>query len=348
MENINNLLQTVLVVGNVGNSPCQIICNTNDILTNSFNPLLVVNNTIYETNDFKPIVGGQRVAQRYIDSFYNVYLSTARNTFEQIHEQFTQAFAKTEEKQTYHKEFYNILDWLQKKQNVLLVGPAGTGKSFICEQIAEQLGVECEQSSSVTQEYKITGFVDANGHFIETPFYRAFKNGCLFLLDEVDASLPDALTIINNAIANKKYTFPNGEKVKAHENFYFIASANTYGTGATDEYVGRYQLDAATLNRFVNITIDYDEKVENLLSNNNKDLVDFAHMFRNACNICDIKHIFSYRNITQITLKGDNEKLEKVLQEALIKNLSKDDVRVMLEYMDKANKYVQALVNICK
>jgi hypothetical protein len=40
------------------------------------------------------------------------------------------------------------------------------------------------------------------------------------------------------------------------------AAANTYGTGADALYVGRNQLDAATLDRFYVVEMDYDRKLE--------------------------------------------------------------------------------------
>jgi cobaltochelatase CobS len=40
------------------------------------------------------------------------------------------------------------------------------------------------------------------------------------------------------------------------------ASANTYGRGPDRAYVGRQQIDAATLDRFVMVTVDVDEALE--------------------------------------------------------------------------------------
>jgi hypothetical protein len=57
-------------------------------------------------------------------------------------------------------------------------------------------------------------------------------------------------------------TFPNGETVKASDDFLLLAGANTRGTGATREYCGRQRLDAATLARFCMIEFPYDESLE--------------------------------------------------------------------------------------
>ena len=136
-----------------------------------------------------------------------------------------------------HEKLEEVLSFVQMNEPVMLVGSAGTGKNVICSQIAELLDLEFYFSNAITQEYKLTGFIDANGRYHETQFYKAFKNGGLFMLDEIDASIPETLIILNSAIANRYFDFPN-EKVYAHENFRVISAGNTFGKGASYEYVG--------------------------------------------------------------------------------------------------------------
>jgi cobaltochelatase CobS len=56
-------------------------------------------------------------------------------------------------------------------------------------------------------------------------------------------------------------TFPD-KTVKRHPDFVTVACANTFGGGATSQYVGRNPIDAATLDRFFFVTIPYDEGLE--------------------------------------------------------------------------------------
>ena len=79
-----------------------------------------------------------------------------------------------------HHEFETILKLVAADIPVFLTGPAGCGKNVICKQIAEALGKEFYFSNAVTQEYKITGFIDANGKYQETQFYKAFTQGGAF------------------------------------------------------------------------------------------------------------------------------------------------------------------------
>jgi cobaltochelatase CobS len=72
------------------------------------------------------------------------------------------------------------------------------------------------------------------------------------------------LAVVNAALANGVMAFPD-QVVTRHPNFRAVASANTYGRGATRAYVGRQAIDAATLDRFSVETIEVDEALENEL-----------------------------------------------------------------------------------
>ena len=246
-----------------------------------------------------------------------------------------------------HQKFDDILLLVSNKIPVMLTGGAGSGKSSTCEKVAESLGLDFYFSNAITQEYKLTGFIDANGTYQETQFYKAFKNGGLFVLDEIDASIPEALVIINTAIANGYFDFPNG-KVTAHENFRICACANTYGLGGTDVYVGRNQLDGASLDRFAVVEFDYDELLEQNLVEN-KDWALFIQALRERIRERKIKHIVSMRATIygNILLKA-GKPLKQVLRQVVFKNLQWDDIKSIgaldsaynNEYISEFNRYI--------
>jgi cobaltochelatase CobS len=149
----------------------------------------------------------------------------------------------------------------------MLVGPAGSGKTTLARQVAETLGRTFYMAARVTSEYKLTGFIDAAGKAVQTDFRRAYENGGVFLFDEIDASDADALTAFNAPLANDVADFPDGQ-VARHPDFVAIAAGNTFGRGASREYVGRQQLDAATLDRFTVFEVDYDEALELAIAGN--------------------------------------------------------------------------------
>jgi energy-coupling factor transporter ATP-binding protein EcfA2 len=144
-----------------------------------------------------------------------------------------------------------------------LVGPAGSGKTTIIEQIAADMKLEYYsiQVNGQTSEYNIIGYKDAVGKYVGTDFRRAYESGGVFSFEEIDAGNPNVLTVINNCIGPKRYSFPD-KKVDRHRDFIVAASANTFGRGANMQYIGRNPIDAATLDRFVMAPVDYSRKLE--------------------------------------------------------------------------------------
>lgn len=243
-----------------------------------------------------------------------------------------------------HHQFEKILKLTAKGRACFLTGPAGCGKNVICKQIAEALGLEFYFTNAVTQEYQITGFIDANGNYHATQFYEAFTKGGIFMLDEIDASIPETLIKLNAALANRYFDFPTG-RVQAHKDFRVIAAGNTFGTGADIEYTGRYQLDAASLDRFMLIHVDYDEQVELAIAHGDKDMINFIHDFRNALRTADIKHVVSYRAIEALADIKDDFETSEAIQFAVLKGLSKDDAKMIARNMETSNAYTKAFKN---
>lgn len=166
-----------------------------------------------------------------------------------------------------HKVLPDILVALHARCHVLLVGPAGTGKSMLAMHAAKALKVPFQALSlgPTTPMSKVFGYYDANGNYHGTPFRRAFEHGGVMLLDELDNGHPGLLAELNQALALGTCAFAD-TMVEAHQDFRLVATGNTYGTGANRQYVGRQALDAATLDRFVMIDIPIDEKLEERLA----------------------------------------------------------------------------------
>ncbi|MFE9840164.1 AAA family ATPase [Streptomyces goshikiensis] len=162
-----------------------------------------------------------------------------------------------------HRALPELLTALHARCHVLLVGPAGTGKSMLAKHAADALGLELQALSlgPTTPMSKVFGYFDAHGHYHDTPFRRAFEHGGLMLLDELDNGHPGLLGELNQALALRTCAFADG-MVTAHEDFRLVATGNTYGHGGDHQYVGRQALDAATLDRFVVIDVPIDQRLE--------------------------------------------------------------------------------------
>ena len=164
-----------------------------------------------------------------------------------------------------HAMFPLMLASGEALQNIMLVGPAGSGKSHAGKAMADSFGLKFYFTSvcSQTTLSHLKGFIHANGDYVTTPLREAWQHGGVFLMDEIDAGNPNVLTVINLLASSNMCDFPDAPGgIPKHENFLLIAAANTFGRGADRQYVGRNELDAATRDRFVTINWDYDKALE--------------------------------------------------------------------------------------
>lgn len=167
-----------------------------------------------------------------------------------------------------HNMFEKVLRVVDAGLAPWLTGGAGVGKSILASQVAESLGLSFYPESFCSQSSKseMKGYNTANGIYSSVDFRKAFEQGGVYLLDEVDAANPNILLVLNGALSNGIMGFPDGV-VRKHPKFVAIAAANTYGNGATAEYVGRQVIDGSTLDRFVKLDIGIDEKLESGVCN---------------------------------------------------------------------------------
>lgn len=168
-----------------------------------------------------------------------------------------------------HETFPDLVDCLAAGCHPYLVGPAGSFKTTAGKQAAKALDLPfsslsvCQQTTQVS----LLGYMNATGDYVSTEFRKRYETGGLFLLDEIDNGNANVLAVLNSGISNGGCAFADG-MVDRHDDFKLIATANTFGTGADMNYVGRCQLDAATLDRFAFLVWDYDEELEREIAQN--------------------------------------------------------------------------------
>lgn len=224
------------------------------------------------------------------------------------------------------EEFELMLAYATIRKNILLVGPTGSGKSFLAERLAEALKLPFYSASCSIgmSESQLAGWllpIKANGRFgyVPAPFVTAYTKGGVFLLDELDNGDANVLTFMNAALSNGHMFIPqrgvDGESmVLRHPDFICIAAANTFGTGPDAQYVGRNKLDAATLNRFASqrIYLDYSEAVE--MSVSSKRVYVWAKAIRKEIRSRRLRRIMSTRNMIDFTDqdKSGNKLLRKI------------------------------------
>lgn len=238
----------------------------------------------------------------------------------------------------FHKEFEKVLKLVNMNLPVMLTGGAGAGKNFMLEQVSTALGFDFYYTSTITQEYKLTGFIDGGGKYHETEFYKAFTQGGVFMLDEIDASIPECLVILNGAIANGYFDFPTGREF-AHEDFRVVCAGNTVGLGADMVYTGRNVLDGATLDRFVLVEIDYDPRIEENLCQD-EELRKFLYDVRKSVKYNKINHIVGMRCFKyayELLVNGFEKNF--IIKSVILKGLQKDDINVLKASLNKENEW---------
>lgn len=180
---------------------------------------------------------------------------------------------------TAHELLEVAVKLLKLHKNLLLMGASGSGKSVLAVQALRVVAGEALAQISCTETTARWEFIgksnNATGEYQRVPVVDRWEHGGGILIDELDAVNPNEAVGFNEALANGRLATPaNAEKpfVMRHESTYVVATANTWGYGSDRMYVGRNQLDAATLDRFgggaSRLHVDYSPAIEKSLCPN--------------------------------------------------------------------------------
>lgn len=218
------------------------------------------------------------------------------------------------------EEFPRIIKRAAARLNVALVGPAGCGKTHVSALVAKALGLSfgsLSVSFGMPRSDILGQFVPigkrGSFEYVASNFINKYENGGVFLIDEGDNGDPNTMGTFNQALANDHFDLPGrrgNHRVNRHPDFVCIIAMNTYGQGADMKYVGRAQLDAATLDRFKagTVTMDYSPAVETALVN--PDVLRWGRRIRANIERTGLNHIMSTRcmlNYTKLAAMGDTE-----------------------------------------
>lgn len=231
-----------------------------------------------------------------------------------------------------HSMTPKVLRILSARLPLFLVGEAGSGKTHLVEQCAEALGLKfyCISVCAQTTASTLLGYMDANGRYVRSLFREAYENGGVFLLDEVDNGNPNVLSVLNASISNHVCSFPD-KMVPKHKDFVLCASGNTYGHGANRKYVGRLEIDGATLDRFVFVDIGYDEKLENNICGN-KAYAKLIQSIRKRAQQLKLRNIISPRaSINGVKLLSTGIDIKEVLKYTVFRDMPEDVVKQLTE-----------------
>lgn len=235
-------------------------------------------------------------------------------------------------------EFETLVKLAASRVNTLMVGPSGCGKTFVAAKVAESLGLDFASISCSVgmSESMLSGWLLPVGtgskfEYVPSQFVQMYENGGVFLLDEIDGADPNTMVFMNQAIANDFFFLPQRHKkpmIKKHKDFHLIAAANTFGNGADMMFVGRNQLDAATLDRFRAgvVKMDYSESVEKVIIDS--EVYEWGIYIRDKITEHRLRRILSTRVMLDFTkMKDQHGWGRKEWEETYFSDWKEDEVR---------------------
>lgn len=256
-----------------------------------------------------------------------------------------------------HAQFGELLETVEFGfQNILMVGPAGTGKTTLAHHLSKALGTEfgfLSLSAGITESHLFGRMIpqaDGTWQYVPSKFIEIYENGGVFLFDELDSADANVMVSINAALANGSLADPNERMHRRHPNCIIIAAANTYGRGGDHMYVGRNQLDAATLDRFVLATlyVDYDRTLERdlacstLPASQAEVLLSWMDHVRERIGACKLRRLASTRLLIGATLMMANGKTLEEVKNQFYKGWSAEERTQAEASADEAKPAVPA------
>ena len=241
-----------------------------------------------------------------------------------------------------HEVFDDVLKIIARGQHVWMYGPAGTGKSEICRQVAEAIGAEYFYTGAILDEFTgLKGFIDANGKKHGTQFTMALDAAAagkevVMCFDECDGSVPEVLLTLNNYLSGGAIECM-GTLYTVNEHMHIVACGNTNGRGGTMQYT-RQRIDEATLNRFVRVPVTYSLRIERAIAGGDEELFEFARGLRETAEKSGIDILVTYRTLGQLKDLAPAIGANKAVEYVVCSALDEGDMRVLLNEMGRLAK----------
>ena len=177
---------------------------------------------------------------------------------------------------------YNI-DHPDNVINIMLYGPRGTAKTRMGIDVSYRVFGEPPSIMTAPQDkYEIIGYADAHGNPVPTTFIKGYTKPGIMLIDEIDRMDQTAGIAMNSAISNGLLDTTYMGVLERDPKMTIIATANTAGTGADQEYVTANVMDSSIRDRFIFIPIGWDHD-KALAISHDPELTDFIERWNRAC-----------------------------------------------------------------
>lgn len=167
--------------------------------------------------------------------------------------------------------------------NIMLYGPRGTAKTRMGIDVSYRVFGEPPSIMTAPQDkYEIIGYADAHGNPVPTTFIKGYTKPGIMLIDEIDRMDQTAGIAMNSAISNGLLDTTYMGVLERDPKMTIIATANTAGTGADQEYVTANVMDSSIRDRFIFIPIGWDHD-KALAISHDPELTDFIERWNRAC-----------------------------------------------------------------
>lgn len=258
-----------------------------------------------------------------------------------------------------HKAMSDLLGIIQSECWPAIVGPTGGGKTLGVLQCARILDIKLvciKQMTRIIAPHDLIGYMDATGNYRKGAWTDAILGyeystwpiekkdyPALLVVDEMDNANENIIMIIK-ALQTGRIAMPYGMQ-EVNTKLTVISTMNTWGTGATREYVGRCAQDAALLNEFQFIEWNYDTEFEwSLLQQLYKSyenpgdyqltdirrLLDLFIAMRAKAETQKVRVIISTRNIINVTkmlMSNAGWPIHKALCMSVYKGLKEEEIK---------------------
>lgn len=202
----------------------------------------------------------------------------------------------------FQKYTVNVIDSIHQKENVLLVGGTGTGKTSCIVQLASRIN-QTVLRVNFNGETRMSDFLgkmqvlDGQTVWTDGILPLAMRHGHWLILDEIDFADPSVLSLLHPVLEDDPCLVlkeNNGEVIKPHPDFRIFGTANSIGAmqDRSGAYTGTNQMNDAFLDRWNVILVPnlspkeelrvLKNKVGGLKNKWAKGIIDFAQKARSA------------------------------------------------------------------
>ena len=226
----------------------------------------------------------------------------------------------------------------EQNMPALLVGDTGCGKTSLIKELAKEKKAKFMRvnlTGETTVDELVGKYILKEGATVweDGVLITALKKGYWFLLDEINAALPEILFVLHSLLDDDKHVLlqqKDGELVKAHKNFRFFAAMNP-----VDEYAGTKELNKAFMSRFALITeLKYPNKETEAQIIHNQTLIphqdasyiaDLGQKIRKAKRNNDIFYTCSTRDLIQMASLTKHLDITEAYQLSIVNKSSSED-----------------------